>query len=347
VAVKFDLWNSAGEGNNSTGLYVDGASPTVPATTFTGGVNLHSGDVFLVTMTYNGTTLSMTVTDQTTPADTFTTSWTINIPATVGGNTAYVGFTGGSGGLTATQQIISWVFSSGGTTTSPAATPVITPATGTYTSAQTVSIIDSTSGAAIYYTLNDTTPSTSSTLYTAPFPVSSTTTVEAIATATGFSPSGTATSVITIPSGSGGVNFGSGFSATGMQLNGTAVLVGTALQLTSATETKEAGSAFWTTPVNVEAFTNTFMFQLTNEVADGFTFTIQNAGLTALGPDGGGLGYGPSVVGGGAGIATSVAVKFDLFNNNGEGNNSTGLYVDGASPTVPATTFTGGVNLHS
>jgi hypothetical protein len=110
VAVKFDLWNSAGEGNNSTGLYVDGGSPTVPATTFTGGVNLHSGDVFLVTMTYNGTTLSMTVTDQTTPADTFTTSWTINIPATVGGNTAYVGFTGGSGGLTSTQQIINWTY---------------------------------------------------------------------------------------------------------------------------------------------------------------------------------------------------------------------------------------------
>jgi hypothetical protein len=132
-----------------------------------------------------------------------------------------------------------------------------------------------------------------------------------------------------------------------MQLNGTAVLVGTALQLTSATETKEAGSAFWTTPVNVQAFTNTFTFQLTDPTADGFTFTIQNASLTALGADGGGLGYGPSVVGGGGGIATSVAVKFDLFSNNGEGNNSTGLYTDGASPTVPATTFTGGVNLHS
>jgi len=32
----------------------------------------------------------------------------VNIPGTVGGNTAYVGFTGGSGGATATQEILSW-----------------------------------------------------------------------------------------------------------------------------------------------------------------------------------------------------------------------------------------------
>jgi hypothetical protein len=40
-------------------------------------------------------------------------------------------------------------------------------------------------------------------------------------------------------------------------------------------------------------------------------------------------------------------VKFDLFNNNGEGNNSTGVYNKGASPGVPSTTIAGGVNLHS
>jgi len=57
------------------------------------GVNLHSGDVFNVRMTYDGTTLSMRITDATTQA-TFQTSWTINIPLTVGAGTAYVGFTG-------------------------------------------------------------------------------------------------------------------------------------------------------------------------------------------------------------------------------------------------------------
>ena len=111
VAVKFDLSNNNGEGINSTGLYTNGASPTTPATTFGGGVNLHSGDIFQVQMTYDGTTLTMTITDTVVPADTFTISFPINIPATVGGNTALVGFTGGTGGLTATQEILTWTYS--------------------------------------------------------------------------------------------------------------------------------------------------------------------------------------------------------------------------------------------
>jgi hypothetical protein len=110
VAVKFDLYNNTGEGTNSTGMYTNGASPTVPATTLGGGVNLHSGDIFHVHMTYDGTTLTMTITDMTNTAETFTTSWPINIPATVGANTAWVGFTAGTGGLTATQEILTWTY---------------------------------------------------------------------------------------------------------------------------------------------------------------------------------------------------------------------------------------------
>ena len=113
IAVKFDLYSNAGEGTNSTGLYINGASPTTPATALAGNVNLHSGDPFNVHMTYNGTTLAMTITDVNVPADTFTTSWAINIPSTVGANTAYAGFTAGTGGDTATQEIVNWVFTSG------------------------------------------------------------------------------------------------------------------------------------------------------------------------------------------------------------------------------------------
>jgi Legume lectin domain len=109
VAVKFDLFQNCQEGNDSTGLYTNGASPTVPAITLGGGINLHSGDIFHVHMTYNGATLTMTITDTVTNA-TFTTSWSINIPATVGANTALVGFTAGTGGQTATQEIITWTY---------------------------------------------------------------------------------------------------------------------------------------------------------------------------------------------------------------------------------------------
>jgi hypothetical protein len=112
VAVKFDIYDNAGEGTNSTGLYVNGAVPSVPATTIGGGVNLQSGDVMAVHMTYDGTTLTMTITDTSNPSQTFTTSWPVNIPATVG-STAYAGFTGATGGLTSTEQILTWSYSTG------------------------------------------------------------------------------------------------------------------------------------------------------------------------------------------------------------------------------------------
>ena len=347
VAVKFDLYSNAGEGTNSVGLYANGTSPMTPAVTLGGGVNLHNPDVFHVRIIYDGTTLTMTITDTANSASTFTTSWPVNIPNLVGGSTAYVGFTAGTGGYVAIQDILDWTFVSNSSGPPPAATPVITPSSGTYASAQTVSITDGTSGATIYYTVDGSQPTTSSKQYAGTFPVNTTTTVKAIATAPNFSPSVTATSTIAIQSGTTAVNFGSGFTQTGMQFNGHTKINGTRLQLTDTATTFEVASAYSNTPVNVQSFTTDFNFQLNTPTADGFTFTIQGSALTAMGPAGGGLGYGPSSTGGAPGIPKSVAVKFDLYSNVGEGTNSTGLYVNGASPTVPATTLGGGVNLHS
>jgi hypothetical protein len=346
IAVKFDIHSNAGEGNNSTGLYINGAVPTVPATTVGGGVNLDSGDILQVQMSYDGTTLTMTITDTTTPSETFTTSWPINIPSTVGGSTAYAGFTAGTGGATATQEILNWTYNS-----SPAmptaSTPTFSPVAGTYTGTQTVMISDNTSGASIFYTVDGSKPGTSvggSTLaYSTPISVASTETINAIATATGFSASAIGTAAYTIQNGSpAAINFNSGFTATGMQFNGHTRLNGTRLQLTDITANSEVASAFWMTPVNVQSFSNNFTFQLTSANADGFTFTLQNAGPTAIGTSGSDLGYA-----GTPGITSSIAVKFDIHNNAGEGNNSTGLYINGAVPTVPATAVGGGVNLAS
>ena len=81
-----------------------------------------------------------------------------------------------------------------------AATPTFSPAPGTYTTAQSVTLSDSTTGAAIYYTTNGTTPTTGSTLYSSstPIAISSTTTINAIAVATGYSNSAVATGTYTI-----------------------------------------------------------------------------------------------------------------------------------------------------
>lgn len=84
----------------------------------------------------------------------------------------------------------------------PAPPPSISLRVGTYTGPQTVSITDSVSqyGANIYYTLDGSTPTTSSTLYTAPFVVSTTTTVKAFAVGGYYLPSAVSEAVYTIAS---------------------------------------------------------------------------------------------------------------------------------------------------
>src|SRR6202034_3027792 len=72
------------------------------------------------------------------------------------------------------------------------------PAAGSYTSAQSVTISDATSGATIYYTTNGTTPTTSSTRYTGPIAVSSTETLDAIAVDSGDTNSAVASAAYTI-----------------------------------------------------------------------------------------------------------------------------------------------------
>ncbi len=72
--------------------------------------------------------------------------------------------------------------------TQPPPAPVISPASKSVTSPVRVTI-SAVTGATIYYTTNGATPTTSSTVYTTPFDVSTTTTVEAIAVLNGLSSS--------------------------------------------------------------------------------------------------------------------------------------------------------------
>lgn len=83
----------------------------------------------------------------------------------------------------------------------PAATPTFTPAAGTYTSVQNVTLASTTAGAFIFYTTDGSTPTPSSTPYTGPISVGSPQTINAIATAAGFSNSavGTALYMIDLP----------------------------------------------------------------------------------------------------------------------------------------------------
>jgi len=89
-----------------------------------------------------------------------------------------------------------------GTTTTPTATPTIT-ATAAQNGAQIVTLADSTSSAAIYYTTDGSTPTTSSPIYEAPFLVSSSVTVKAMAQASGDTASSVASQSFAVSLASG------------------------------------------------------------------------------------------------------------------------------------------------
>src|SRR5207248_2146684 len=76
------------------------------------GIDLHGGDVLRADLDYDGSHLRVTLTDTVTNA-TATQDYAVNIPAIVGANSAYVGFTGGTGGLAAVQDILTWVYAPG------------------------------------------------------------------------------------------------------------------------------------------------------------------------------------------------------------------------------------------
>ena len=108
------------------------------------------------------------------------------------------------------------------------------------------------------------------------------------------------------------------------------------------------GAAAWDRiRVDVRAFQTTFIFQQGDadpatywSKGDGFTFALASDFPPTFGAAGEGLGY--------QGLANSVAIKFDLVDNAGEGSNSVGVYTGGAAPTAPATSLDGtGIDLHS
>jgi len=82
--------------------------------------------------------------------------------------------------------------------------PKVSPGAGRYTSNQTVTITSPTSGASIYYTTDGTTPTTLSTLYSAPISVTEgTNTIKAIAAKAGMLDSNVTTGTYTIDSSVG------------------------------------------------------------------------------------------------------------------------------------------------
>jgi hypothetical protein len=332
-----------------TGLYIDGGvlmdngimpvQDLIPQ-----GINLQSGDVVSAHVVYDGAILSMALTDTVTGAQAYF-QWPVNIPAIVGGNTAYVGFSGGT--INAVPLLIdSWSWWQGYNTR--LAAPTFSPAPGAYASAQSVTI-SGPAGSIVYYTTNGKPPTTASAVESGPITVSSNEVVQAIAVASGYTSSEPAQGNYQIQAaGSPIINFPHGFTgASGLVLTaGTATINGSNLQLTDKSNSIEIASGFYAAPVNVQSFTTQFTLQFSGG-ADQNTllFVIQNqtpasadtTGLPAV--SGGPYAFGfedyeiSKPDGGYAGISTSVGVKFDVWNG------TTGMYTNGETPYEPQTTI--------
>ena len=129
----------------------------------------------------------------TTSAGSITSAGVFTAPTTMPSSNIVTITATGSAGQTGTAKV---------TLTQPetsVAPPTFSPAAGTYTATQTVTITTGTSGASIRYTTDGTTPSaTAGTLYSAGFSVATTATVKAIAFKSGMTNSAVVSALYTI-----------------------------------------------------------------------------------------------------------------------------------------------------
>ncbi len=346
AAVKFDIYSNQGEGTDSTGFYTNGAEPTLPAIDLTpSGVDLHSGHVFHVVVSYDGATLTVTITDKSTGASA-TQHYTTNLVSILG-STAYVGFTGGTGGAVCIASVLDWTYGTSASVADAGADASVVDAGvdaskadagtgGADASAMDAGVDARAADASVDASAVDGSVDASADARAADASVDAST-VDASAEAgldSGAADAGAP------DGGLPNIDFSGGFSAgSALTLNGTAAIVSSQLRLVNGA-TSQAGSGFSTSAVPISTFSTTFDIQMLNANADGMTFVLQKVGPKALGSNGQGLGY--------YGISPSAAVKFDIYNNQGEGTDSTGFYTNGTEPTLPAIDLTStGVKLRS
>ncbi len=184
----------SGYGPDIEAIALMGAStPTVATPTFSPGTETYTS---VQTVTISDSTESSTIYYTTNGSAPTTTSSVYSTPITVSTSQTLEAFATAASENNSSVAEAVYVIN-----LPPAATPTFSPAAGTYTTIQTVTISDSTPSSTIYYTTNGTTPSTASSLFSSSpinVPVSATETLQAIAVETGYTNSAVASGVYSI-----------------------------------------------------------------------------------------------------------------------------------------------------
>lgn len=182
------------------------------------------------------------------------------------------------------------------------ATPTFSPAAGEYGPTQTVTISTATAGSTIYYTINGTTPTTSSTLYTGPLSVGTTRTIKAIAVKSAFSNSGVASGLFTINGAVATPTFSvaAGEYSSTQSVTISSTTPGTTIYYTTNNATPTTSSTLYTGPVSISSITvlqalavktnwiNSGVRSATyNVVTYGIISTIAGSGVFGFDGDGG------------------------------------------------------------
>ena len=125
VALAFDLYN-----NMQGGTYFgEGQGGTViNATTNATPLDLHNGDKYDFTVTYDGTNLTVSAVDEVNSALNFSNSTPINLASVLGGTTANVGFTGATGFETSNQNITAFDYTGVPAVVTPTGPTITAPA---------------------------------------------------------------------------------------------------------------------------------------------------------------------------------------------------------------------------
>jgi hypothetical protein len=104
AALEFNIY-----GPNTPGIALRSNGATGGPYSATPPVNIAGGNPIGVNLNYDGTTLSLTLTDVVAGVS-FSTNYVADLPSIVGTNTAYVGITAGSGGIASTQVVSNFSF---------------------------------------------------------------------------------------------------------------------------------------------------------------------------------------------------------------------------------------------